>query len=102
MLDRPARAAPQHPNALLAALPAQVLDAVQPHLTLRELKHGEVIAETHGAIHQIYFPHSGIISLVVETREGALVETAMVGRDGVVGAKPLPAAPAQIEFVRAE
>jgi CRP-like cAMP-binding protein len=50
------------------------------------MKLGDVLAETLGAIDRVYFPHSGIISLVVEMSEGAMVETAMVGRDGVMGA----------------
>jgi CRP-like cAMP-binding protein len=60
--------------------------AVQPHLTLREIQLGQVVAEMHGVLDRAYFPHSGIISLVVGTSDGALVETAMVGRDGVLGA----------------
>lgn len=82
----PARIVPQHQNRLLAALPAQAIDAVRPHLTLREIRLGDILAETHGVVRHVYFPHSGIISLVVETGDGALVETAMVGRDGAMGA----------------
>jgi CRP-like cAMP-binding protein len=76
----------QHENCFLAALPTKVIDALQPHLSLRKIKLGDVLAEPHGLIHRVYFPHSGIISLVVATRKGALVETAMIGRDGVMGA----------------
>ena len=42
--------------------------------------------ETRGLIENVYFPHSGIISLVVELKEGDMLETAMVGKDGVLGA----------------
>jgi hypothetical protein len=34
----------------------------------------------------VFFPYSGIVSLVVELKEGDMVEAAMVGRDGVVNA----------------
>jgi CRP-like cAMP-binding protein len=35
---------------------------------------------------KVYFPYSGIVSLVVELEGGDMVEAAMVGRDGVVNA----------------
>ena len=82
----------QRGNRLLAALPTNVIEALQPHLTLREIRQGDVLAKPHRFINRVYFPHSGIISLVVATREGALVETAMVGRDGVMGASSALAA----------
>ena len=34
----------------------------------------------------IYFPHSGVISLVIGLADGQLIEIAMVGRDSLVGA----------------
>jgi CRP-like cAMP-binding protein len=55
-------------------------------LRLVELSHGDVLVETGGTVRRVYFPHSGIISLVVELVAGDLVETATVGRDGVIGA----------------
>ena len=38
---------------------------------------------TDGKVKRVYFPHSGAISLVVEMDVGDMIETAMVGRDGV-------------------
>jgi hypothetical protein len=37
---------------------------------------------------QVYFPHSGIISCVVELIGGGAIETGMIGRDGQFGAGP--------------
>jgi hypothetical protein len=45
-----------------------------------------VLAENGAEVSEVYFPLSGIVSLVVELREGDMVEAAMVGRDGVVNA----------------
>jgi CRP-like cAMP-binding protein len=42
------------------------------------------LAEAGSAIKRVYFPHSGVISLVVELAVGQMIETAMVGRDGVL------------------
>jgi CRP-like cAMP-binding protein len=74
------------PNNILSALSDDVSSALRPHLSLVEFKHGAVLAETGAATKNIYFPHSGIISLVVELDVGDMIETAMVGKDGVVNA----------------
>ncbi len=71
------------PNRLLAALPAEVFAAVSPGLKVTKLKLEDAIADVGSPIRSIYFPYSGVISLVVELLAGGIVETAMVGRDGV-------------------
>ena len=76
------------PNRLLDSLPANTFSAISPHLKIVELKFGDVVAEAGSPIRQVYFPYSGVISLVVELEVGAMVETAMVGRDGVLNAAP--------------
>ena len=74
------------PNNILASLSAEISSALRPHLSLVEFKHGAVLAETGAAIRNVYFPHNGIISLVVELAVGDMIETAMIGKDGVVNA----------------
>ena len=74
------------PNRLLASLSPEIFAAVTPHLKTVELKFGEVLAETGGPIRQVYFPYSGVISLVVEMDIGMMIETAMVGNDGAANA----------------
>jgi len=74
------------PNRILAALSDEPFAALRPHLKMVEFEGGAVLAKTGGPISNVYFPHTGIISLVVELRVGAIVETAMVGRDGAVNA----------------
>jgi CRP-like cAMP-binding protein len=76
----------QSPNRLLASLSAEVFAAIQPHLKLVQLTLGDVVAETGSTVTRVYFPHAGVISLVVEMESGQMVETAMVGRDGVFNA----------------
>ena len=73
-------------NLLLAALPAGEFAAVKAHLQPLDLAFGRVIAKAGSKVERVYFPHSGAISLVVELRIGEMIETAMVGRDGVVNA----------------
>jgi CRP-like cAMP-binding protein len=71
---------------LLARLPAHVGRELEPHLTLHEYRRGDVLAQSGTPVRAVYFPHTGIVSMVVELSDGAAVETAMVGRDGVVNA----------------
>jgi CRP-like cAMP-binding protein len=76
----------QSPNRILNSLPQNIFAALEPHLKIVNLPFGSVISETDQFVSTVYFPHSGIISLVVEMEIGDMIETAMVGRDGVVNA----------------
>ncbi len=77
---------PQSQNLILASLPAHVFAAIEPHLERMVLDSTTMVAETGEPIHRIYFPLSGVISLVVQMSVGDMIETAMVGRDGVANA----------------
>jgi CRP-like cAMP-binding protein len=75
----------QHPNRLLASLPPADFELLQPDLKLLGLAHGEVLFTTGQPIRHVYFPHSGVISLVVSLADGEMIEAAMVGRASAVG-----------------
>jgi CRP-like cAMP-binding protein len=76
----------QSSNELLASLPAADMELLRPHLRPVELVHQTILVRTGEPLVQVYFPHSGVISLVVGLAEGQTVEAAMVGRDSVFGA----------------
>lgn len=67
-------------------LPARELAELDRHLTTIDLPAGKVLAHPGEDIRRVYFPHSGIISFMVELAGGELVQTSMVGCDGLVGA----------------
>jgi CRP-like cAMP-binding protein len=77
---------PHQRNFLLNRLEPDVLAQIRPHLSLLELQHSDVLAETHQRIEKVYFPHSGIISCVVELVGGGAIETGLIGNDGEFGA----------------
>jgi CRP-like cAMP-binding protein len=77
---------PHLKNKLLSHLDSAAYQALKPHLKIQRLRQGAVLAANGDLIHRVYFPHSGVISLVVELSVGMMIETAMVGRDGVVHA----------------
>lgn len=77
---------PHRKNFLLNRLSSDVLDRISSGLVVVPLVQGEVLAETHARIEKVYFPHTGVISCVVETIGGGAIETGMIGNDGVFGA----------------
>jgi len=74
---------PQSQNLILNVLPQNIFAAMEPHLRDVTLAFGDVVAETGDAVSNVYFPFTGVVSLVVEMKVGEMIETAMVGRDGV-------------------
>jgi CRP-like cAMP-binding protein len=75
----------RHTNRLLAALPPADWEAIHPELEWVALKAGTTLHETGDLLRHVYFPASGIVSMVSTMRDGASAEVAAVGRDGVVG-----------------
>jgi CRP-like cAMP-binding protein len=71
---------------LLAALPRDHFDLLASHLTAVSLQQGEVLVEPGDEFDHVYFPQSGMLSLLAVLRDGKAIETATVGREGVVGA----------------
>jgi CRP-like cAMP-binding protein len=73
-------------NKLLASLPRDHFDRLLPHLTTVQLPQGLVLFESGDEVDQVYFPQYGMLSLLAVLRDGKAIETATVGREGVVGA----------------
>jgi CRP-like cAMP-binding protein len=72
-------------NRLLAALDPRDFTPLAPFLEVVELSRGKVLYETGDTIHHAYFPHDSMVSLVTVMQNGETVETAVFGREGVVG-----------------
>jgi len=73
-------------NLLLEALPADERHLLKTSLNVVDLAQHHVLFDVGGTIDTIYFPTDAVISLVMPLSTGEVVETAMVGCDGVVGA----------------
>lgn len=73
-------------NRLLAALPREHFNILAPHLTTATYAQNSVLLETGDEVDQVYFPNGGMLSLLAVMRDGKAIETATVGREGVVGA----------------
>ncbi len=75
-------------NRILRQLSADELQGVQPWLTPMQLQSNVVLHEQGAAIDRIYFPLSGMISLLVIMQSGEAIETGIIGAEGLSGAKP--------------
>ena len=72
-------------NHLLGALPDLDFDLMARHLEPITLRLGESIYEPGGPLHHAIFPTTSIVSLHYVTASGASAETAVVGKEGMVG-----------------
>lgn len=73
------------PNQLLAALPTEEYHHLFPKLEQIALTYGENIYEQGEVIRYVYFPSSGIISLIVAVEASVPIEVGIVGKEGFVG-----------------
>ncbi len=73
-------------NRFLATLPPHDFSLLAPHLRTLALERGVMLHDVGEQIEHVYFPHTGMVSLVAVMQSGATVETATIGRAGVIGA----------------
>lgn len=83
-MQRPVR--PELQNQLLAALPKRDYLRLARHLEPVSLTLRQVLYEPGSQMRHVYFPQSGVISLLATVSPGKAAEVAVVGREGVVGA----------------
>ena len=73
-------------NRLLAALPPADLALLSPHLQKVSLEQDAVVVRSGDRREHVYFPHSGAISFMLDMPNGATIATAVIGREGALGA----------------
>jgi CRP-like cAMP-binding protein len=72
-------------NDILSALPRKARSALERCLISVSFIPGEIVQEAGNIIKYVYFPMSGIASLQIIMKDGEAVDTAMVGRESVLG-----------------
>ena len=73
-------------NRILLNIALSDFGALRPFLHPAELHNGFVLSEPNKPIEYVTFVESGLVSLMTLARDGGMLETAMVGHHGVVGA----------------
>ena len=72
-------------NLLLAALPKDERERLDPFLEWVEMSFQKMLIEPHEPIEYMYFPFDAITSTLQELADGSSVETGMMGIEGVIG-----------------
>ena len=70
---------------MLAGLSAAEYARIEPDLEPISLNFGDIIYEFKGPIEHIYFPDSGVLSMVGIAGNQNLIEVGLLGREGLVG-----------------
>src|SRR5215475_9852918 len=76
-----------HPlsNRLLLALPPRNLKRLVPDLELIRCQRGQILSDVDTSLDHVFFPNSGVISVVAVYADGNVIEMATIGREGFAG-----------------
>ena len=72
-------------NRLLLALPSRDLKRVLPELEQIACQRAEVLLDADSPLDHVYFPDSGVVSVVAVYADGSVIEMATIGREGFTG-----------------
>src|SRR6185295_12503713 len=72
-------------NRLLLALPAGNLKRLMSQLEPIPCERGQVLLDADSALDDVFFPESGVVSVVAVYEDGSVIEMATVGREGCTG-----------------
>ena len=81
----PPSKSPPIANRLLAALPKKDYQTLLPYLEEIPLVFEEILYQPNALLSDVYFPNSGIVSLLAGVNERSTLEVGLVGNEGVVG-----------------
>ncbi|MDI6623169.1 MAG: Crp/Fnr family transcriptional regulator [Brevundimonas sp.] len=95
-------------NLWIAALDPADRKRIEPHLHDKPFSQGQMLYDAGEAVNEVWFPMSGVISLMTVVDGDRMIETAAIGREGLVGvtcgpmnARAASRAIAQVEGVSA-
>src|SRR5262245_20888575 len=72
-------------NRLLLALPSRNLNQLLPDLKLVQCQSEQVLIDADSSLDHVFFPDSGVISIVAVYPDGSIIEMATIGREGATG-----------------
>src|SRR3979490_2322033 len=72
-------------NRLLLALPSRDLKQLLPQLSRIPCLREQVLTDADGSLDYVYFPDSGVVSVVAVYSDGSIIEMATIGREGCTG-----------------
>jgi CRP-like cAMP-binding protein len=72
-------------NRLLLALPASNLKRLMSQLELVPCERGRLLLDADSILDDVFFPDSGVVSVVALYEDGSIIEMATIGREGCTG-----------------
>ena len=72
-------------NRLLLALPSRNLKRLMPELEHIRCQRAQVLMDADSSLDHIFFPDSGVVSVVAVYADGSVIEMATIGREGCTG-----------------
>lgn len=72
-------------NRLLLALPSSNLKRLMPDLEHVPCHRGQVLMDADSSLDHVFFPDSGVVSVVAVYADGSVIEMATIGREGCTG-----------------
>src|SRR4051812_28159102 len=76
-------------NRLLLALPARDLKRLAPELERMPCPRDQVLIEADSALEHVFFPDSGVVSVLAVYEDGKAIEMATIGREGCTGVQAI-------------
>lgn len=72
-------------NLWIAALDAADRKRIEPHLHETPFSQGQMLYDAGEAVKEVWFPMNGVVSLMTLVDADRMIETAAIGREGLVG-----------------
>jgi CRP-like cAMP-binding protein len=76
-------------NRLLLALPARNLKRLMPELEQIRCQRAQILMDADSALDHVFFPDSGVVSVVAVYADGSVIEMATIGREGCSGVQAI-------------
>jgi CRP-like cAMP-binding protein len=72
-------------NRLLLSLPPRNLKQLEPNLEFIRCQRQQILLDVDTSLDHVFFPNSGVISVVAVYADGNVIEMATIGREGFAG-----------------
>ena len=69
-------------NRLLRALPSRDLKRLMPELERIRCQYRQILMDDDSSLDHVFFPDSGVVSVVAVYSDGSIIEMATIGREG--------------------
>ena len=76
-------------NRLLLALPSANLKQLMPEVEPIRCQRAQVLMDADSPLDHVFFPDSGVVSVVAVYEDGSVIEMATIGREGCTAVQPI-------------